>query len=248
MKLNEIVFKEVNRRDVSNMLLKKHYLHRMPPLSFAYGAYYNDELVGCLTFGKPPSNSLCRGVCGNNYEKYVIELNRLYTNDDTPRNTESKLISYGLNKLKQKGNFIIISYADKNMGHSGYVYQATNWIYSGHSAKRTDVYVGAKGHSRTYTEEQSNFVIRAMRSAKHRYIYMVGNKKFKKDVLKNLKYPIVEQYPKEEPCHYSDNDGDNKILYHKITKQIFTEKEFLAHPEQFLSKEELKKFNEIYRK
>lgn len=246
MDLNEIVFKEINRSDISDMLLTKHYLHRMPPLSFAYGAYYNDELIGCLTFGKPPSNSLCRGVCGDSYEKYVIELNRLYTNDDTPRNTESKLISYGLNNLKQKGNFIVVSYADKNMGHSGYVYQATNWIYTGHSQSRTDVYVGANGHSKGYTKEQREFVVRAIRSVKYRYIYIVGNKRFKKDVLKNLKYQIIEQYPKETPSHYSDGDGDNKMLCHKITKQVFSEKEFLSHPEKFLSKEELKKYNEIY--
>ena len=33
---------------------------------------------------------------------------------------------------------VIVSYADTSLGHHGYIYQATNWIYTGLSAKRKD--------------------------------------------------------------------------------------------------------------
>lgn len=41
--------------------------------------------------------------------------------------------------LKQyKDDLILVSYADSAQGHHGYIYQATNWIYTGISAKRTE--------------------------------------------------------------------------------------------------------------
>ena len=160
MELSKFYFKEIGRDSTKDTLMHKHYLKRMPPLSYAFGAYYDGELKGVITFGKPPSNSLCVGVCGEDYSKNVIELNRLYTDDDTPRNLESMFISYALKELKKVGKFIIISYADEGMNHCGYIYQATNWIYTGLSAKRTDVYVGENGHSRTYTQEQKDFPVR----------------------------------------------------------------------------------------
>ncbi len=33
---------------------------------------------------------------------------------------------------------IIVSYADTSQNHHGYIYQATNWIYTGLTKKNTD--------------------------------------------------------------------------------------------------------------
>ena len=48
----------------------------------------------------------------------------------------------------------IVSYADTSQGHHGYIYQATNWIYTGLSAKRTERYDinNPNKHSKTVTE------------------------------------------------------------------------------------------------
>lgn len=244
--LSDITFRKISREEVSPMLINNHYLHRMPPLSVAYGAIYNNNIIGVLTFGKPPSNSLCKGICGDEWSSSVYELNRLYTIDDSPKNLESKFISFALNDLKTK-NWIIVSYADKGMGHSGYIYQATNWIYTGLSAKRTDVYVGEGLHSRTYTEEQRNFVIRSVRSMKHRYVYMCGDKRFKKNALNALKYPIIKEYPKEKPEHYKSGDAERKWLYNKNTKKLFTQEEFLRNTRKYLSEEEYDDYMRIYK-
>lgn len=40
------------------------------------------------------------------------------------------------------------------------------------------------------------------RIQKHRYVYLVGDKRMKKAMLKSLKYPIVSQYPKGDETHY----------------------------------------------
>jgi len=165
-------------------------------------------------------------VCGKEMAHHVYELTRLYTRDDCPKNTESRFISYALSDLK-KLDLIIISYADDGMGHCGYVYQATNWIYTGLSAKRTDVYVGKGKHSRTYTEEQRQHRVRKIRSRKHRYLYICGNKRFKKEVLGKIKYPIVNEYPKGDPSHYEKGEGENPMLYDKISGLKFSEDDYL---------------------
>lgn len=245
LELKDIYFKEIDRESTKPFLLNKHYLKRMPPLSIAFGAFYKDDLIGVLTFGKPPSNALCRGVCGDDFSSKVFELNRLYTIDSAPKNTESRFISYALKQLKDK-NLIIISYADKAMNHSGYIYQATNWMYTGFTQSRTDIYVGKNNHSKNYTPEQQSFVVRSVRSQKHRYIYICGDKRFKKSVLENLNYPIYNEYPKGEVYHYNDDSEINKLLYNKNTKEVFLEKDFIENPLSFITLEEYNDYLKIY--
>lgn len=245
MKLEEITFREITREESKDILLNYHYLRRMPPLSIAFGAFHNGNMVGVLTFGKPPSNSLCRGVAGERWSSHVFELNRLYTLDETPKNLESRFISHALKELKPR-NWLIVSYADNGMNHSGYIYQATNWLYTGLSANRTDVYVGQGGHSRTYNEEQRRFIIRKIRSSKYRYIYLCGDKRFKRDILKDLNYPILSEYPKDEPIHYKVGQREKQYLYNKETKEIFLEEDFLNSPESYLDDEQLRVYKELY--
>jgi len=93
---------------------------------------------------------------------------------------------------------IIVSYADISQNHHGYIYQATNWIYTGLSAKRTERYDpnNPNKHNRTVSKEEG--LIRE-RPRKHRYVYFTGSKTNKKHLKKKLNYE-VKPYPK----------GDNK--------------------------------------
>ena len=53
----------------------------------------------------------------------------------------------------KKYDLILVSYADTQMNHNGYIYQATNWIYIGMTKSRTDKYVEGNRHSRHYDNE-----------------------------------------------------------------------------------------------
>jgi hypothetical protein len=102
------------------------------------------------------------------------------------------------------------------MNHNGYIYQATNFIYTGKTKSRTDKYVPNGKHSRHYTDEHNH--LRKYRSSKHRYIYFTGkNKKW----LNRLKYSIMD-YPKGKNDYYIlgeklrtkiINKNDNSISY-----------------------------------
>ena len=69
--------KKIDYQDTKPFILNIHYAKRMPSISFAYGLFYENELVGVVTYGSPPSQSLCKGVAGIEHRKKVIELNRL---------------------------------------------------------------------------------------------------------------------------------------------------------------------------
>lgn len=113
-------------------LLYKHYAKRMPNIEYSFGLYDNKILKGVITFGQPPSPSLKQSICGKQYEKICLELNRLVVNDDIDKNALSYFVSSSL-KLLPKPK-IIVSFADKNINHNGYIYQATNFIYTGESS------------------------------------------------------------------------------------------------------------------
>ena len=203
-----IEVKEIDKKLTYDFILNKHYAQRKPSISYSYGLFIDGELEGILTIGKPASNSLCEGICGKEYKEYVYELNRLCVNEGLPQNTLSQFVSKVLKDLRDT-KLILVSYADEGANHHGYIYQATNWIYTGKTKSRTDKYTPNGKHSRHYTNEYDH--LRKFRSSKYRYIY-IPNKKFRKEVLKVLKYEIIREYPK----------GDNQryILGQKIKTQI----------------------------
>jgi hypothetical protein len=112
---------------------------------------------------------------------------------------------------------IVVSYADVAQGHVGYVYQATNFIYTGLSAKRTDWKIKGmehlhsstivdmsmgQEHRAAYMRERfgDDFYLQE-RSRKHRYIFFVGTQRQKKELVASLSYE-VKPYPKGDSSRY----------------------------------------------
>lgn len=206
---------EIPPKEAIEFLLPKHYSGRAPSVSKAFGWFKSDKttflnLVAVCTFGKPASASLCKGVCGEQWSNNVYELNRLCRTNDW-KEPLSQFVSYCLKQLKPL-NWIIVSYSDMAMQHHGYIYQACNFIYTGQSKPRTDMYTAQGTHSRHY-DASEQIGLRKVRSAKHRYIYFCAeNKRIKKQMLADLNYPIMS-YPK------GDNNPDY-ILGNYLTDNI----------------------------
>lgn len=190
---------EVRRIDAKmthEFILTKHYAQRLPSISYAFGLFINDVLEGVLTIGKPASHSLCIGVCGKEYSHKVYELNRLITNDNLPKNALSVFVSKCLRDLKGD-DLVIVSYADSGMNHNGYIYQATNFIYTGMTKPRTDKYTPGNKHSRHYTDEHKH--LRKVRTGKHRYVFFTNSKN--RELRGSLRYETFP-YPKGENGRY----------------------------------------------
>lgn len=183
----------------------------MPCITDAFGLFLNGEMVGVVTYGVPASHPLCIGIAGEKNQYNVLELNRLVIRPDVEeKNLASYLVSHSLKELPN-GTFVV-SYADTAWSHVGYIYQATNFLYTGMSAKRNDTYQPEGLHPRAYNkDEHSN--LKQTRSSKHRYVYLVGDKRTRKRMLSELKYPVYDKYPKGDERRY---DTDNPIPIHPI--------------------------------
>jgi hypothetical protein len=170
-------------------------------------------MVGVVTYGTPASSPLRAGVCGEQYQHRVLELNRLCC--DGPANTASRLIGQSIRLLA--GPHVLVSYADTAAGHVGYVYQATNWLYTGLSAKRTDWKVVGREHLHGHTiadefrgvpnraeamrAKYGDAFYLAPRPRKHRYVMFVGNRTERRNMQAALRYPVLP-YPKGESAKH----------------------------------------------
>ena len=189
--MNNYSVQQIEYKDTKHLILNVHYAKRMPSISFAYGLFEEKDFVGLVSYGSPASPSLCKGILGEEYRDQVIELNRLVLVNNK-RNEASYLVAQSL-KLLPKPR-CIVSYADTHQGHAGCIYQASNFLFTGTTKARTDM-AGKNGkHSRHHLGDRTN---RVYRSAKHRYVTFIGDKKQKKEYLKLLNYPSIKEYPKK---------------------------------------------------
>lgn len=220
---DKYVVKPIDSHSYTDWIMKKHYAKRMPSITYAFGLFNTENILqGCCTFGRPASMPLIKNCFGGHYQDCFLELNRLVINDGLEKNALSYFVSKSLKKLPQPN--VIVSYADTSQHHFGYIYQSTNWYYSGLSEKFNDYMVkglehlhpatimdlvgrsdGEKGHLDKVKLLKARFgadnVYLVSRAQKHRYFYFLGNKKTKMDMLSNIKYPRLP-YPKGQNIRY----------------------------------------------
>lgn len=207
--------------EAKEWVLYKHYAHRVPPVSFAFGLYGGGQLQGVCTFGPPASHDLIVGAMGEDYTFNFLELNRLVVNDGLPRNALSFFVSQCLKLLPRP--MVVISYADSGKGHHGYIYQATNWIYTGLSKQMYDYLPEGMtdAHQRSVSQipvdewRKTTKIVKVERSRKHRYFQFLGDKRQRRKMLKDLKFPIVKDYPKGDNTRYdaSYETSPNGVLF-----------------------------------
>lgn len=193
-------------------ILNKHYARRMPCVQFAFGLYENGENVpsGIVTFGPTPTPAVQQNICGEKYSSIVFELNRLCI-DSRDKNAASFLVGHALKLLPKPA--VIVSYADEGQGHKGYIYQATNFLYTGAVTAHDSEYIvnGVKTHARSITSQgitavkewaNKNGIEQVKPKPKHRYVMFLGSKKQREELRTALTYRIVSKYPKGESRRY----------------------------------------------
>lgn len=190
------------------LLVREHYIHTFPGgTMLAFGILFENRLLGALTFGVGPPNihRLVRGAAPTD----CLTLSRLWLSDELPFNSESYVIGAVLRALKQHTSvWCVFSYADPAQGHSGVIYQASNWLYIGLS-DATPLYDcgdGRERHSRSLGHtfgtrslrylRQHGIAVRLIKQpAKHRYVFFL-NPRWKSRLL-----ALVLPYPKQEDSH-----------------------------------------------
>ncbi len=210
--------KSIPRDQTKEWLLKKHYAHRMPSVSYSFGLYEGIHLIGVCTYGLPPAENvqLC---CGEEYKENAIELNRLIKNDGLEKNVQSWFVARTFEMLPKP--MIIISYSDPNNGHNGYTYQALNFLYTGKGGSPKEYVYNQQQYTTRHIKDywfksnklpfdkdltiEQNFlnaggeVIPMMQ--KNRYVIFLGDKRQKKDMMKKFIWEVLP-YPKGQNERY----------------------------------------------
>lgn len=195
----------IDRNRAKAFVERIHYSRILPNnVVYSFGLFEGGELVGVVTYGVPASPLHNEGLAGTENAKDVLELNRLAIevgkNGD---NRASFLVSHSLKMLPN--HTFVVSYADTGWTHIGYVYQACNFLYTGMSAKRVDTYQPTGKHSRNY-DKNNHSDLHQTRNPKHRYVYLVGDKRTKKQMRKELRYEVYDSYPKGDERRYDPNN------------------------------------------
>jgi hypothetical protein len=216
----------ITKKQADFVISRKHYSRHASGFRCAFALVDNEGFVeGVVVFGNPVGKNV-KPHAFEGGDTEIYELTRLVIQTTKP-NAASYLVGRALQLLPKPA--AVMSYADTEWGHSGIVYQATNWTYTGLTGTEGGVVGfivdGVKIHKRTFYDmpgvknpvayARANGIEIVKQTPKHRYFFFVGNSGQKKQMLSRFKYPIVKEYPKSEKRMY---DAGEQVLLH--TKDI----------------------------
>lgn len=202
IEIDGIVLQEIPYKVANEFCANYHYLGGAPSGDkIRLGFYKGKRLCGIVTFGPGANKSLIGAV--TDVSVRGLELTRLCALPAMAKNFASHIVGRSLRHIKNDCD-LVVSFADPNQDHCGIVYQAANFIYTGKSNKdyRYQLPNGRIVHKSVFrcrdglTEKQLADGAGAKKikvSGKHRYVFI--QKRLRKKVLKNFKYPILD-YPK----------------------------------------------------
>lgn len=202
---------KIDKSTAEKFVLEKHYSHRAPIFWSGFALIEDEFITGIAVYGQPSPQIQKHAFKDRNFR--LFELARVVVQSKT-KNAASFLVGNSLKMLEPRP-CAIVSYADMEYNHCGIIYQATNWIYTGHTISHDKAYIvdGKRTHPMTlrdmgitnptkWARDNNIDMIKPMR--KHRYFYLVGTKKQKKEMLAKLTYEVTKEYPKCDQIRYDD--------------------------------------------
>lgn len=194
----------VSARDVREFAKRYHYTGVGNNINWRWGLWHGVTLHGVVAYNLP-TRSVCASVFGEDQLENVWHMGRLILSEDSPRNSESRLIAGSLRAIEKQYPHVwaVLTYAATDAGHIGTVYQATNALYTG-TAGDPIYYVDQRGQRRgTHLDGRGVTADRAaamgwtrhVGGVKHRYLYILGSKTQQRQRRSLLRYPVLP-YPK----------------------------------------------------
>ena len=217
--IENAVVKEISTNEAKRIILEYEWLGTMGTTQKHFGIFFDGHLGGVVCYGYFQAMNTNSGghpyapYVGTEYAKQGIQLSRGACVHWCHPHTGSKLIGKTLKLMKEEGYKYVIAFSDPEAGEIGTLYQATNWHYLGFgNTKHHDIYykdgkiflndrdyykkykTRSKKSMEEFVANNEDLEIR-LRKPKGRYIYLLGDKKEKKQMMQVLKTKI-KPYPK----------------------------------------------------
>lgn len=131
--MGTLYFKECTKEEARDMIICGHYSHKFQGYfgKVNIGVYTEGRLVGVASFGGLMNPKSFKNF-GDFKENEILELNRLWVDDELGMNTETMLLSASWTIMRKKYPEIKVvqSFADGRLG-AGTIYKATGFGYYG---------------------------------------------------------------------------------------------------------------------
>ena len=197
-----------------------HYSKRMPKSKLAkIGIWEDGQFIGAVIYGVGATAALVQRFGLTSIEG--AELVRVALRNHT---TEvSRILSLSLRLVRHAfpGLKLLVSFADPEYGHSGIIYQASGWVYTGMTASSPEYIVnGKRWHGRALRHEKpahlttieaaskldSNYMI-VLGSSKHRYLYPLDASLKEQIASLSKPYPKRPKDSSEPPAIHAGEGG-----------------------------------------
>jgi hypothetical protein len=204
---------------------QNHYTQSCALGRISYGYFEGTDLKGAIVFSQPAGKFTASGLWEGGNQKNTLEFIRMFL-DDTSDFKESQFISQVIKELRKDMPEVkmLVTYADSQAGHVGYIYQASNWLYVGTASDERKIFIdGVRVHRRMLNskygtsslprlhdilaEQGKVLTYSADRYVKYKYIYLLPKGKEREALLKQLKVQVLP-YPKGDISRY-DKDHNN---------------------------------------
>ena len=231
MKKNYTI-REISKEQALEMIMLYHYSNTLSKLNkYFLGFYLESELVGVVTlgWGTRPRHTIQKLFPNMTTAEY-LEIGRMCMTEDMPRNSESQMLSQCVKWLKRNHPEIkiLFTWADGMLGKVGYVYQASNFIYTGKVGGEMYIQDGVKIHVRKMKailtpkgtkdkrltlrptlDQMRDLNINHYKGSQYRYIYFLCDKKEKKRLQDECLVNLTLPRPKDNDLEWRVKDIDS---------------------------------------
>jgi hypothetical protein len=204
-KVRDMTVGPVTNGDVTEFSHRYHYTGLPGSACWRWGLWHGFVLHGVVAYNNG-TRGMGAALLGEEHGNKVWHMGRLMLSDDSPRNSESRLIAGSLRAIEKSSHDVwaVITFADEAVGHVGYIYQATNALYTGMTTSDASYkyFVNESGERRSWRSIREagrsgveGWTMHTSDKAKHRYVYILGSKTQRRQRRALLKYPVLP-YPK----------------------------------------------------
>jgi len=224
----------------SNLCVVSYGLFYQTNILSKFTEGFESKLIGVIIYSQPAGRGAAESISPMVKIDECLELIRLVILDGYGTNIESWFISQSFKLLKKDfpNIKVILSYSDTEQNHKGIIYQATNFIFTGlnsdtnlmpnFSVSLTEnpykwihsrtVFSTYGSHNIDHLKKRIGHTFwRKKEAGKLRYIYILANKKTKKEILATLKLKNLP-YPKN--CDYKD-EIEKIVIENPIENKFF---------------------------
>ena len=220
LELKDTILRPIPREVAKPFIEKYEWLGTLGTFKFGYGLFFpyksgiGHKLGVAICFSKTTTWQAEVSICGEKYRDKVILLCRGAAANWCPPNANSYAIAQTLKAVKKDTPYrIILAYSDRRAGEVGTIYQSLNFLFIGWGAEGTDhVPLGLvdptdmRFHTRGLPKELKSKerllaagyeVLDVKRANKGRYLFFLGNRKERKELMEALRWKVLP-YPKRE--------------------------------------------------